>query len=80
MGSVIPLKKSANSAYLDLKNILGNRLLEVENLIESKLQSEVDGEILFSKLFMMADEYAQGEVEVINDIESIVKIHSKIEK
>ena len=42
MGSVIPLKKSANSAYLDLKNILGNRLLEVENLIESKLQSEVD--------------------------------------
>ena len=26
MGSVIPLKKSANSAYLDLKNILNNKL------------------------------------------------------
>ena len=33
MGSVIPLKKSANSAYLDLKNNLGNKLSKVENLI-----------------------------------------------
>ena len=41
MGSVIPLKKSANSAYLDLKNVLNDRLLKVENLIELKLQSEV---------------------------------------
>ena len=41
MGSVIPLKKSANSAYLDLKNILGKKLVEVEALIESKLQSDV---------------------------------------
>ena len=41
MGSVIPLKKSANSAYLDLKNILGKKLIEVEALIESKLQSDV---------------------------------------
>jgi octaprenyl-diphosphate synthase len=41
MGSVIPLKKSANSAYLDLKNLIGNKLLKVENLIELKLHSEV---------------------------------------
>jgi len=41
MGSVIPLKKSANSAYLDLKNLLTVKLSKVENLIESKLQSEV---------------------------------------
>ena len=40
MGSVIPLKKSANSAYLELKNLLGNRLEKVENLIELKLKSD----------------------------------------
>jgi len=42
MGSVIPLKKSANSAYLDLKNLVEDKLLKVENLIELKLQSKVD--------------------------------------
>ena len=42
MGSVIPLKKSANSAYLELKNLLGNKLENVEGLIELKLKSEVD--------------------------------------
>ena len=41
MGSVIPLKKSANSAYLDLKNLLGNKLSRVEGLIEQKLKSDV---------------------------------------
>ena len=41
MGSVIPLKKSANSAYLDLKNILSTKLSKVEELIELKLQSDV---------------------------------------
>ncbi len=41
MGSVVPLKKSANSAYLDLKNLLGNKLEKVENLIRLKLKSEV---------------------------------------
>jgi octaprenyl-diphosphate synthase len=41
MGSVIPLKKSANSAYLDLKNLVNNRLIEVEKLIELKLDSKV---------------------------------------
>ena len=42
MGSVIPLKKSANSAYLELKNLLGNKLEKVESLIEIKLKSEVN--------------------------------------
>ena len=42
MGSVIPLKKSANSAYLELKNLLGNKLQKVEDLIQQKLRSEVN--------------------------------------
>ena len=33
MGSVIPLKKSANSAYLELKNLLSVKLQKVEELI-----------------------------------------------
>jgi|TARA_B100001093_G_scaffold329500_1_gene314514 octaprenyl-diphosphate synthase len=41
MGSVIPLKKSANSAYLDLKNLMAKKLLKVEKLIEFKLESKV---------------------------------------
>ena len=42
MGSVIPLKKSANSAYLELKNLLRNRLDKVETLIIQKLKSDVN--------------------------------------
>ena len=42
MGSVIPLKKSANSAYLELKNLLSNKIVKVENLIELKLKSDVN--------------------------------------
>ena len=42
MGSVIPLKKSANSAYLELKNLLGSKLEKVEDLIEVKLESDVN--------------------------------------
>ena len=41
MGSVIPLKKSANSGYLDLKNLVNEKLFEVEKLIELKLDSKV---------------------------------------
>ena len=41
MGSVIPLKKSANSAYLELKNLLNVKLQKVEELIELKLKSDV---------------------------------------
>ena len=42
MGSVIPLKKSANSAYLELKNLLSRKLEKVEELIELKLKSDVN--------------------------------------
>ena len=42
MGSVIPLKKSANSAYLDLKNLLDGKITSVEKLISLKLQSHVE--------------------------------------
>ncbi len=42
MGSVVPLKKSVNSAYLELKNSLGDKLQKVENLIQEKLKSEVN--------------------------------------
>ena len=42
MGSVVPLKKSANSAYLELKNLLGEKLQKVENLIQQKLKSDVN--------------------------------------
>ena len=42
MGSVIPLKKSANTAYLELKNLLGEKLNKVEELIQEKLKSDVN--------------------------------------
>ena len=42
MGSVIPLKKSASSAYLELKNLLSNKLEKAEKVIESKLKSDVN--------------------------------------
>ena len=41
MGSVIPLKKSANSAYLEIKNLLSDKLEKVEELIALKLKSDV---------------------------------------
>ena len=42
MGTVVPLKKSANSAYLELKNLLLARLNKVEELIITKLRSDVN--------------------------------------
>ncbi len=42
MGSVVPLKKSANSAYLELKNLLSEKLARVESLIQHKLKSDVN--------------------------------------
>ena len=42
MGSVIPLKKSVNSAYLDLKNLLNGKIEAVEKIISFKLQSDVN--------------------------------------
>ena len=42
MGSVVPLKKSANSAYLELKNLLSGKLQSVEVLIQQRLKSDVN--------------------------------------
>ena len=42
MGSVIPLKKSANSAYLKRKNMMGAKHEKVEGLIEQKQKNDVD--------------------------------------
>ena len=42
MGSVVPLKKSANSAYQELKTLLNKKLAKVEELIQIKLKSEVN--------------------------------------
>ena len=42
MGSVVPLKKSVNSAYLELRNLLGDKLQKVESLIQEKLRSDVN--------------------------------------
>ena len=42
MGLVVPLKKSANSAYLELKNLLNDKLNRVEELIQLKLKSNVN--------------------------------------
>ena len=42
MGSVVPLKKSANSAYLDLKNLLNGKIETVEKIISFKLESDVN--------------------------------------
>ena len=50
---------------------------KLNNSKNFKLIKKVDGTILFSKLFMMADKYAQGEVEVINDIQVVIDKHSK---
>ena len=50
---------------------------KINNSKNFKILKEVDGTILFSKLFMMADKYAQGEVEVINNIQEVIEKHSK---
>ena len=42
MGLVVPLKKSASSAYLELKNLLSEKLQNVETIILQKLKSDVN--------------------------------------
>ncbi len=42
MGSVIPLHKSANSAYFELKNVFNDKLAKVEDLIQARLKSDVE--------------------------------------
>ena len=41
MGLVVPIKKSANSAYIELKNLLINKLNKVEELIVQRLKSDI---------------------------------------
>ena len=41
MGSVVPIKKSANSAYTELKDLLINKLNKVEELIVQRLKSDI---------------------------------------
>ena len=42
MGSVIQLKKEINNSYLELKNLVGNKLEDVSGLIKLKLASEIN--------------------------------------
>ena len=42
MGSVIPLKKEIDNSYLELKNLVGNRLDNVNQQIKYKLASEIN--------------------------------------
>ena len=41
MGSVIPLKKEIDNAYIELKSLVGNRLEDVNQRIKYKLSSEI---------------------------------------
>ena len=42
MGTVIPLKKEINNSYLELKNLVGDKLNNVSHLINAKLASEIN--------------------------------------
>ena len=42
MGTVIPLKKEINNSYLELKNLVGNKLEAVTQQIKNKLNSEIN--------------------------------------
>ena len=70
MGSVIPLKKSVNSAYLDLKNLVSKKLSKVESLIDFKLQSKVDliidGGSIFAENSTIID-FSDGEAKIIRE-------------
>jgi len=42
MGSVIPLKKEIDNSYIELKNLVGNRLDNVNEQIKYRLASEIN--------------------------------------
>jgi len=42
MGTVIPLKKEIKNSYLELKNLVGNKLDSVSDIIKLKLASEIN--------------------------------------
>ena len=53
---------------------------KIDNSKSFKLFKEVNGEILFSKLFTMAEQYAEGDTSVLNQIKDIIEIHSESNK
>ena len=67
--------KSTKNFWREVRGAWNKRLDNSKNF---ELKTEVAGEVLYSKLFMMAEQYAQGEEEVINEIQDIIKTHSKI--
>ena len=71
----------AGNEYWDKTNIFWAQVREtwnkkLNNSKVFKLKNEVNGEILFSKLFMLADQFAQGEKEATKSIQAIVDTHS----
>merc|ERR1712096_491973 len=42
MGPVIPLKREINNSYIELKNLVENKLNDVNQQIKYKLSSEID--------------------------------------
>ena len=64
-----------NTFWKEVRDAWNKKLEDSEKF---KLVKNVDGPALFSKLFMMAEKYSKGEVEVLNDIQGIIKKHSKI--
>ena len=42
MGSIIPLKKELNNSYVELKNIVEDKLNQVNQLIKYRLASEIN--------------------------------------
>jgi len=42
MGAVIPLKKEINNSYLQLRNLVGRKLDDVNQVIKCKLESEIN--------------------------------------
>ena len=84
MGSVIPIKKSANSAYLDLKNLLDEKIGEVEKLIELKLDSKVglipmdkpvNTCVSYNDQHQLAKELASLAVSLEKDVQPAVYTH-----
>ena len=75
MGSVVPLKKSANSAYLELKNLLNKKLEKVEELIQLKLKSE---EVDFWSNSEEAKEVMREISELENNNETIRELDEKL--
>ena len=65
---------NSNNFWRVVRDAWNKKLDESKNF---KLQNEVEGEILYSKLFMMADKYVQGEVEVIKEIQGVIEKYSK---